>query len=120
MKRTGPTNNHLLETIRKLKEFSAKEKVSVWKKIATELERPTRERRAVNLSRINRFSEENDVVIVPGKVLSSGDVNKRITVAAWAFSSKAAEKLEKSKSKVLNLEELMMENPKGKKLKIIG
>jgi len=120
MKRTGPTNNHLLETIKKLKEFSAKEKVSIWKKVAIELERPTRQRRAINLSRINRFCNENDVIVVPGKVLSSGDVNKKITVAAWSFSSKAIEKLEKSKSKILNLEELIKENPKGKNLKIIG
>ncbi|HOI18551.1 MAG TPA: 50S ribosomal protein L18e [Candidatus Woesearchaeota archaeon] len=120
MKRTGPTNNHLLETIRKLKESSAKEKVSIWKKVAIELERPTRQRRSINLSRINRFCNENDIIVVPGKVLSSGDVNKKITIAAWSFSSKAIEKLEKSKSKVMKLEQLIKENPKGKNLKIIG
>ncbi len=120
MKRTGPTNINLQRLISELRKKSIEEKTAVWKRIAYELERSTRKRRIVNLSRINRYASENEIVIVPGKVLSSGIIDRKITIAAWTFSIEAKTKIEQAGGKAMNLSELMGTKAKPSELRIIG
>jgi large subunit ribosomal protein L18e len=103
-----------------LKKRSNEQSVNLWKKIAIDLERPTRNRRAVNLSRINRNTKENEVIVVPGKVLGSGALNHKLTISAYQFSEQAKNKIEKAGAKIIPLLELSKEKPDGKKLRIIG
>ena len=51
-KRTGPTNEKLIKMIREMKTLSNSQKAPIWKRIAFELEKPTRSRVSVNLSKI--------------------------------------------------------------------
>jgi len=118
--RTGPTNPNLRELVGELKKKAIKDKVPLWKRIATDLEKPTRRRRAVNLSRISRFTKSNEVVIVPGKVLGSGSMDHKITIAAFAFSEGAVEKLRQQNCEVLSIGEMLLKNPKGSKVRILG
>lgn len=120
MKRTGPTNPHLQALIIALKTQSIVEKAPIWKRIAIDLERPTRQRRAVNLSRISRYAQENEVIIVPGKVLGSGVVEKKITLAAFDFSDGAKEKLLEQKCTLVEIADLMKKYPKGQGVRILG
>jgi len=120
MKRTGPTNPDLLGLIRELKKQSLEQKVPLWKRIAVDLEKPTRNRRIVNLSKIDRCAKENETIIIPGKVLAGGMLNQKLTIAAFKFSGAAKEKIQKSGSKIVQLSELLKESPKGKKVRIIG
>ena len=93
----------------------SKEKAPVWRAVVEELSRPRRIRRSVNLLRINRFTKEGDSVVVPGKVLSLGDLDHKVHVYAVGFSELAKKKIERSGS-ARSLEEAI-----GKKgLKIIG
>ena len=107
------------ELIRELKKLAITEKVKLWKRIATELEKPTRNKRIVNVSKLDKVTKDGDLIIVPGKVLSSGDLNHKLTVSACAFSEIAKMKILKN-GKVLSIRELMKENPKAKGIKIIG
>ena len=116
MKRTGPTNPELSKLIDELRQLSLSQKAPLWKRIAKDLAKPTRQRRNINLSRINRYTESNDTVVIPGKVLGTGEPNEKVTVAAWQFSQSAKEKLKNN----LTIKELMEKNPKAKKLKIMG
>lgn len=116
-KRTGPQNLQLKLLIRKLKKTSTKENIKLWKRIASDLEKPTRKRRSANIFKINKFTREGETAIIPGKVLSMGDLNKNILIAAYQFSEAAKEKL---KNKAITIEELLQKNPKGKKVRIIG
>jgi len=120
MKRTGPTNPLLRDLIGELKKRSNEQDANLWKRIALDLEKPTRQRRAVNLSRINRHTKENEVVVVPGKVLGSGDLNHKLTISAYQFSEQAKDKLEKSGAQIVSLLELSKEKPDGKNIRIIG
>ena len=120
MKRTGPTNPLLRDLIGELKKRSNEQEVNLWKRIALDLEKPTRQRRAVNLSRINRHTKENEVVVVPGKVLGSGMLNHKLTISAYQFSDQAKDKLEKSGAQIVSLLELSKEKPDGKNIRIIG
>lgn len=119
MKRTGPTNEHLQELISLLKKESALQKADLWNRIALDLELPTRKRRVVNVSRINRFTKDNETVIVPGKVLGSGNLDHKVNVAALSFSSDAKNQIEQ-KGKCLTIQELLKNNPKGKDVRILG
>ena len=92
-KRTGPTNEKLRETIVLLDKASKKYKSEMFKSVAKELARPTRIRRKVNVYQINKHLRDGETAIVPGKVLSTGDLTKKVTVAAWDFSDKAREKI---------------------------
>lgn len=120
MKRTGPTNPTLQRLVGELRKQSTEQSVSLWKRLASDLEKPTRKRRSVNLSRIGRVTKENEVIVVPGKVLGSGDVNHKLTISAFQFSDSARQKLEESGSKIVPLDELIRENPSGKRIRIIG
>ena len=120
MKRTGPTNPLLRDLIGELKKRGNEQDANLWKRIALDLEKPTRQRRAVNLSRINRHTKENEVVVVPGKVLGSGDLNHKLTISAYQFSEQAKDKLQKSGAQIVSLLELSKEKPDGKNIRIIG
>ncbi len=120
MKRTGPTNPLLQNLIGELKKRSSEQTVNLWKKVAIDLEKSTRQRRIVNLSKINRHTKENDVIVVPGKVLGSGMLNHKLTISAYQFSEQAKDKIEKVGAKIVPLLELSKEKPDGKKLRIIG
>lgn len=116
MKRTGPTNPLLQKAILELKMQKAK----LWKQVAYELERATRKRREVNLSAVQRFAKDGETVLVPGKVLSAGNLQKKVTIAAWSFSTAAKEKIKTAGGKFMTISELIKTNPKGTGVKIIG
>ncbi len=118
MTRTGPTNIHLQSLIADLKHLGSKENASLWKRLASELEKPTRSRREVNIDKINKCTRENETAVVPGKVLSNGELTKKITVSAFNFSAKAKEKINKS-GKAITIRELMKNSSKGKRIRII-
>lgn len=114
--RTGPTNIYLKNLIRDLKRQSNKESVHVWGAIARALDVSSRRRRAVNLYKINKYSHDNETVIVPGKVLGVGEITKNISVCAFEFSDSAKLKIKN----LVDFYELMKKNPKGKNIRIIG
>ncbi|MEK6923462.1 MAG: 50S ribosomal protein L18e [Nanoarchaeota archaeon] len=116
MKPTGPTNNVTRMLIDELHKQNAK----IWHRTAYELGRSTRSRRVVNLSSLQRFANEGDTILVPGKVLSAGELSKKLNVAAWNFSEKAAEKVVKAGGKVMTISELVEKNPKGTNVRILG
>jgi large subunit ribosomal protein L18e len=113
------SDRQLNELISELKKASTKENVGIWKAVAMNLEKPTRQRRAVNLSSINRVANDNETIIVPGKVLASGELSRKVTVAAFKFSGQAKEKIVKS-GKAMTIMELLKQNPKGKNTRIMG
>lgn len=80
------TNPALAEAIFIAKKINAE--------IAAAIAVPTRQQAKVNVGRLNEV--KGDVAIVAGKVLSSGEINKKLKVYALGFSEKAEEKLKKA------------------------
>lgn len=74
----------------------------------------------VNISRLNRYTKENDQVVVPGKVLGAGLIDHPVTVAAFAFSNEAREKISRAKGKCISIPDLIKINPSGTNVKILG
>jgi large subunit ribosomal protein L18e len=114
------TNIFLRKTVSELRKAANKYKAPIWDRVAEELTKPRRRRRAVNLSRINRFTNPGDVVVVPGKVLAAGKLDHPVTVASFSFSRAALEKIQSSGGRAIHILDLVKENPTGKGVKIIG
>lgn len=111
------TNARLLNLMRKLEESARKNKVRIWYKIMEDLSLKRR-RAEVNLSKIDKYAEEGDTILIPGKVLGNGNLSKKITVSAFSFSKNALEKINRV-GKAVYVEELIDENPKGSGIKIL-
>ncbi|MEM2888162.1 MAG: 50S ribosomal protein L18e [Candidatus Bathyarchaeia archaeon] len=119
-KQVRSTNPSLISLIRFLEKKSRENDAGIWRDVADKISRPKKTRISVNISKINRLTKENEVVIVPGKVLGSGMINHALTVAALDFSKQAREKILEAKGKCLTLQEIVEMNPKGTSIRIIG
>jgi large subunit ribosomal protein L18e len=118
---TMTTTNHITkQLIAELKQTARKENAKIWRRIAVDLEKPTRQRRKVNVYKISKIAQDGEVVIVPGKVLGTGDISHKVTVAAHTFSRQAVEKINNAGGKVLKINDIMKQNPKGKNVRILG
>ena len=119
VKKIIKTNPNLIELINKLYEQSRSEDAAIWKDVAKRLERSNRRTAEVNLSDISRYAEAGETVLVPGKVLSNGDLEEKVDVVAFKFSAKAQEKIESAGGKCLSIDEIMEANPKGSNIRIM-
>jgi large subunit ribosomal protein L18e len=113
------TNPNLLNMLSCLKKKSYKEEVAIWKDIAKRLERSTRRQAEVNISDINRYTSPDETILVPGKVLGSGNLDHKVKVAALNFSKGAAEKIVTAGGECMDILEVAEKNPKGTGIKII-
>lgn len=106
-------NIEIVETILKTK------KNKFWKEIAEILSGPRRKMSCVNLDRINKESKAGETIVVPGKVLSQGELDKKIKVVAFGFSENAKGKIAKSKSEISTFIDEVKKNPEAKGIKVI-
>jgi large subunit ribosomal protein L18e len=120
MKHNYKTNPHILDLISGLKKQSRESEAPLWRDIAHRLTRPTRQYIEVNLSRLDRYTLDKDLVLVPGKVLGAGEISHSLTVAALGFSAGAKDKITAAGGSCLTIEELMSKNPDGARVKIMG
>ncbi len=76
------------------KTFKEKKK-DVYKKIAEMIETSRRRMISVNLSKIQKLKNvlDDSIVVIPGKVLSVGTLEKNVLVYAYSFSKSAKDKL---------------------------
>ena len=117
MKKTNPI---LISLIQDLKKKAFENDAPIWKDIALRLEKPSRNWPQVNLERIDNNIRVKETALIPGKVLSSGNLTKKVTIAAWNFSDKSIEKIKKAGGKTISIQELVESNPKGKDIRILG
>ncbi len=100
-------------------ELESREK-PVWKAIAKGLNRPKRVGHKINLYRLDKIAGGKETVVVPGIVLGTGEVTKKLNVAALKFSGSAKQKIEKAGGKCWELDRLLKENPDGKGIRILA
>ena len=112
------SNNRLTSLISDLKSAARDSGADVWGDVAERLEKPRRTHAEVNLGRIERYAQEDETVVVPGKVLGSGALRKEVTVAAVDFSSTARTKIEQV-GDTMELEQAIEQNPDGANVRVI-
>jgi large subunit ribosomal protein L18e len=104
------TNPQLVDTI-----FLAKKNNNL--ELAKKLSVPTRQRMIVNLTDLNEIKENK--IIVPGKVLGTGEMSKKLDILALSYSEQAREKLKKAGCEIKLIKEGLEKNPKLTGYKII-
>lgn len=108
------------KTVALLRKKAKQNNAKIWNAVAELLSKPKRRRIYVNISKINRYSKDGDIIVVPGKVLGAGIINHKITIGAFKFSESAKKKIEEAGGKCISIIDLVEEQPKGTGVKIIG
>lgn len=110
------TNPILIDTI------LAAKKNKNWQKIASKIATPRKNHIIVNLKEINEIIKKGDykTILIPGKVLSEGELNKKVKVVALNFSKKARDKLKNAGIDFKIMIDEIKSNPEAKGIKIIG
>ena len=119
-KKSRKTNQSLIALIGDLKEQSRSTGSALWRDVALRLESSRSNWAEPNLSRLSRYASNDDMVLVPGKLLGSGDIEGQHSVAAYSVSAGARTKIEGAGGRVLTIRELTKENPDGKGVRILG
>ena len=97
-----------------------KSKAPIWRSLEGELSGPRKNRRQINLGRLSVITNQDEVVVIPGKVLGNGQLDHKLTICAYSFSESAAEKIVKAGGKILFLPDLVNKYPNGKGVRILG
>ena len=103
-----------------LEKQSKGDKRKVWKDISRKISGPRQNRSTVNVSEISKNTIDGAKVLVAGKVLGNGDIDHKVTVGAYSFSSQAKSKIAGSGGKCLLLEEFMSDTKLAKGVQLIG
>ena len=107
------TSNDLVETI------IASKKNNAWNQIAAVLSGPRRQRLNLNLDEINKIRKAGEIIAIPGKVLSQGEIDKKIKLVALAFSESAKKKIMEAKSEMETILNEIKKNPSAKGVRIL-
>jgi len=114
------TNQLVIQMVRELKGASKKNNAPIWSRLAELALKPSSARRTINIGQINKFVKDNDVIVVPGKVLGTGNISHKITLCSFSMSTTGAKKVLQSGGKILSFSELIKSHPTGKGVVIIG
>ncbi len=119
MQRRLTTNPELASTIGYLKRKGRQHQTPLWMTVASYLGKSRRTRIVLNLGQVARHAKEGDVVVVPGKVLGSGEPASKLTIAAFKFSPRALVKVGKVGGRCIPIPQLVEENPQGTRVKLL-
>jgi large subunit ribosomal protein L18e len=94
-------------------------KAPIWGVASKLLSGPTINEVEVNLGRISRIAADGQALFVPGKVLGSGLIDKKVIVGAFSFSKSAKSKIEASGGSALTVEQFLKKYPDGSGVKLV-
>ncbi len=114
------TNPNLISLIQDLKDRAREEDAPIWRDVAERLEKSSKHWAEVNLSKIERYVEEGDTIVIPGKVLGAGILKKEVTVGAFKASDSAKKSIAEAGGEFLSIYELAERKPEGSGIRIMG
>ncbi len=113
------TNQELRHAVVMLERAGKKQKSPIWAEASALLASPASTKVEVNVGHISRMSVSGAKVFVPGKVLGSGLVAKKLVVGAFSFSSSAREKIESKGGSAVSVEQFLKKYPDGSGVTIV-
>jgi large subunit ribosomal protein L18e len=113
-------NPELVRVIRELRAAARSHDAPLWASVADGLERARHPSRPVSIGHLERIAASEETVVVPGKVLSDGSLSKRLTVAAFAYSTEARAKIHAAGGTALSLHDLLKAKPDGAGVRLVG
>ena len=103
-----------------LERAGKEQRAQIWSDASTLLSSPAKTKVEVNVGRISRLAEEGGAILVPGKMLGTGVMAKKVIVGAFSYSKEAKSKIESSGGTALTLEQFLKKYPKGSGVKLVG
>ncbi len=113
------TSEQLKDVINSLLEISRESNSALWRDVARRLSETRSNYADLNVSKISKLSAEGETIVVPGKVLGSGYLEKKVRISAPFISAKALTKIKESGSEFIPIVDLAKEKPDGKNIKIM-
>jgi large subunit ribosomal protein L18e len=114
--KTNAEKGEIREWLLLLAEASGKDHYpKLWKRVRRLVAVPARRRASVNLYKIERYSKDGENIIVPGKVLSSGEIKHKVNITAIEFSAPALKSLKEANCNVIGIKDML----KSKNVKVI-
>jgi len=95
-------------------------KKNLWKDASQAVLASRKNRPVVSIDTISKNSKDGGRVIVPGKVLASGSLKHRVTVAALSFSEGAKKKIVESGGQCVSLSDFMQSSKDVKGVLVLG
>jgi len=91
----GPRKLETSKTIAGLEKRYRKTRKPIWLDIAERLKKSRRKRASVNLWRLERLAQRfsGKTLVVPGKVLGTGEIKEKATIIALEYSLSAKKKI---------------------------
>ena len=115
---TGNKNEAAESLIRELEKTGIEKKAPVWTAVSKMASRPRRKKIEVSVYDIEKKGRKGETLIVPGTVLSGGNIKKPVKVAALRFTPAARKKIEAAGGSCMEIKELLKSGGSGKGLKI--
>ncbi len=108
MTKISPEKANVREWLAVLDEASrGKNYPALFKRVHDLVAVPSRSRKAVSLHKINKYTEDGAVVVVPAKILSTGKLEHKVTIAALEYSSGALSAIKSSGSRAIGIKDLV-------------
>ena len=102
-----------------LERMGRKNKIGIWRDAAVYLSATTRNETFVNVTRLARAEAGDSPLFVPGKVLGSGPLEKKLVVGAFSFSAAAKRKIEQAGGEALTIEQFVKKFPDGSGVRLV-
>ncbi len=115
---TSP-NPMMRRTLVLLERAGKKEGAPIWRQAGKLLGASALDKVEVNLGRLSRIADEGVALLVPGKVLGSGQIEKKVTVGAFSFSAAARSKIAAKGGTAMSISEFVKKHPKGRGVKLV-
>lgn len=113
-------NPIIVEAIKKIRVLSKTGNENFWANVEEMILKPRSRRPEVNVGKISKLTKENDIVLVPGKLLGDGLIDHPVTVGALSASKSAIKKIVEAGGTFLPLTEFVERFPEGSNVKVLG
>ena len=85
----------------------------LWMRVQKLVSLPRRSRVTINLNQLNKLAKSGEFVVVPGKVLGFGTLNRKFEIAAVEYSEGAVEKLKQNGCEIIGIDSMLKkQNPR--------
>ncbi|MBE18946.1 MAG: 50S ribosomal protein L18e [Thaumarchaeota archaeon] len=98
-----------------IKQIMRKTDSKIWKAVVRHLNK----QHEINIGKLSKITNKDDIVAMPGKVLGTGVIDHPITIGATAFSENAHQKIINAGGKIMFIEQLVENNPEGKGVRLL-
>ena len=110
----------VIQMVKELKNASKKNDAPIWLKLAKSALKSNSNQKTVNLKKIDEISNDGNAIIIPGKVLGTGNISHKIILSSFSISNSAAKKIKDSGGEILKFSDMIERFPTGNGVTIIG